>query len=62
MAQCENSSSCEIPFIQITNSSPFMQVSDGMLELRVYGNFSSGGLQQYDINFYYSTINITTLK
>jgi len=59
MAQCENSTNCEIPFIQIANATDFSIETRNMLELRVYGNFSSGGLQQYDINFYYSTVNIT---
>ncbi len=59
MMQCENSTSCEIPFIQLNNVTDFPQETGNMTELRVYGNFSPAGMQTYRINMYYSTINVS---
>jgi len=57
LAQAENSSSVEIPYFPLNGS--ILSDAGRMLELRVYGNFSTGSLQPYNLRLFFSHLNIT---
>jgi hypothetical protein len=60
-AQCDNTSSCELPPVRVDNTTHFSSSLGNMLELRVYGNFSNTSQQTYRGSVFFSTINVTDL-